>query len=121
MAGFETPKYEPPKPLKPIQLGSMENIDDQTDRFDKRWLENERKIRGHIKGPWKLTPAEENEQVLGNDLWNLIQPRNKLRFPLIGPPADHPIKEMQLQPLHNLIPGRPAYVPLQDRKERLEW
>jgi len=116
MAGFETPKYEPPKPLKPIQLGSMEDIEEQTDRFDKRWLENERKIRGHIKGPWKLTPAEENEQVLGNELWNLYGMN-----PLIGPPADHPLKELQLDPLHNLIPGRPAYLPLRDRKERLEW
>ena len=115
MAGFETPKYEPQKPLNPIQIGSMEHIDEQTDRFDKRWLENERKIRGHIKGPWKLTPAEENEQVLGNELWNLYGTNQ-----LIGPPADHPLREMMLQPRHNLVPGAHRYVLLQDRKERLD-
>ena len=112
MAGFETPKYEPPKSLAPNAINKQSYDDVATQNF----LENERKIRGHIKGPWKLTPAEENEQVLGNELWNLYGMN-----PLIGPPADHPLKELQLDPLHNLTPDRPTYLPLRDRKERLEW
>ena len=125
MAGFETPKYEPPKSLAPNAINKQSYDDVATQNF----LENERRIRGHIKPPKGLGDAEANEQASGNEIWNQLHgpgniPGNNPFAPNHGftegpialppklqPPKDHPIRGMSLDPNYNRKPGEPDLYP----------
>ena len=157
MAGFETPKYIPPKPIVPkhkpgvhprmhspdfpggrlppadaddaahwIEGGSE---DAMQGRVNTNWLEKERRMKGHVQGPWKLTPAEENENMIRNTLHDVIRgnkPFNNNPFkppkaetlpllPKFQPPRDHPVRGMVLPPYMSRKPGPPNRTPVQGR------
>ena len=158
MAGFETPKYEPPKPIVPkhkpglhprmhspdwpagmplarpdkddvahwIEGGSE---DAMQDRVNLNWMENERRMKGHAQGPFKLTPAQENENMIRNSLNDILDgynPFNNNPFkppeaetlplpPKLQPPKDHPIRKMSGSRIFNQRPGPPLRTPLQGR------
>ena len=126
MAGFETPKYIPPKdPLRGIKpatdkkpwggLGSERGFEN---KVNANWTENLRGTRGHIQGPLRnedlLSPAEANENMIRSNMWADIHGEKnynnnpfkegwdiKERLPLPGkfqPPENHPIRTMGLPP-----------------------
>ena len=158
MAGFETPRYEPSKPLVPkhrpdahprihrpdwpkgkpltapdqhdashwIESGSE---DAMADRFNMNWWENERRMKGHVNAPLKLTPAQESENMIRNSLNDMLhgyRPYNNNPFkpqeaeilplpPKLQPPKDHPIRKMADSRVFNHRPGPPIRIPIQGR------
>tara|TARA_R100001129_G_scaffold177470_1_gene152383 strand:- start:757 stop:1239 length:483 start_codon:yes stop_codon:yes gene_type:complete len=118
MAGFETPKYTPPRdPLRGVEpatnkkpwggLGTERGLQD---KINKNWLENLGGMQGHIQTTPKLTPAEENENMIRGNInsdlhgdweWDNKKFLLKENLPLppeLQPPDDHPIRKMALPP-----------------------